>query len=111
MDHNARFAADSLHKEYPEPELFPKDACVVFVCSGSVSVRKGSTPTIVEKASPGLPEVLKMNAQYLGHRGPVPLYAIEVPGGMPLRTQNRSDSCQNEGSPLKKLKKRLITEF
>ena len=84
MDHNARFAADSLHKEYPEPELFPKDACVVFVCSGSVSVRKGSTPTIVEKASPGLPEVLKMNAQYLGHRGPVPLYAIEVPGELPL---------------------------
>jgi NAD+ diphosphatase len=84
MDHNARFAVDSLHKEYPEPDRLPEDACLVFVRDGSVCVRKGSTPTIFEKVPADLPEGLKRNAQYLGHRGSGTCYAIEVPGDLPL---------------------------
>jgi NAD+ diphosphatase len=84
MDHKARFAADSLHTEYPEPDRLPSGACLVFVREGRVSFRNGSTPTIFEHLSPDLPEGLKRNAQYLGHRGPVACYAIEVPGDLPL---------------------------
>lgn len=83
MDHTARFAVDCLHKQYPEPDLLPEDACLIFVRDGSVCVRKGSTPTILEKVSADLPEGLKRDARYLGHRGSVPCYAVEV-GDLPL---------------------------
>jgi NAD+ diphosphatase len=84
MEHKARFAADCLHKQYPEPDRLPKDACLVFVRDGGVCVRKGSTPTIYEKVSPDLPDGLQKNARYLGHRGSVACYAVEVPGDLPL---------------------------
>lgn len=84
MDHKARFAADCLHKQYPEPDRLPKDACLVFVRDGGICVRKGSTSTIYEKVSPDLPGGLQRNARYLGHRGSVAWYAVEVPGDLPL---------------------------
>jgi NAD+ diphosphatase len=84
MEHKARFAADCLHKQYPEPDRLPKDACLVLVRDGGVCVRKGSTPTIYEKVSPDLPEGLERNARYLGHRGSVACYAVEVSGDLPL---------------------------
>ena len=84
MDHTARFAADSLHKEYPEPDRLPEDACLVVVRDGGVCIRPGSAPTIFEKVSPDLPGDLGSHARYLGHRGPVPCYAIEIPGDRPL---------------------------
>jgi NAD+ diphosphatase len=84
MDHAARFAADSLQKEYPEPDWLPEDACLVLVRDGGVCVRTEGAPTVFEKVSPELPDGLIRHAQYLGHRGPVPLYALEIPGDMPL---------------------------
>jgi NAD+ diphosphatase len=84
MDHQARFAVGSLHKQYPEPQELPDDACLVFVRDGEVGVRAGSVPTIFEAASPDLEEDLARHAQYLGHRGPVPCYAVGVPGDRPL---------------------------
>jgi NAD+ diphosphatase len=84
MNHTSRFAADSLHKEYPEPDQYPEDACLVLVRDGGVYVRKSSTPTLFEKISPDLPVDLKKHAQYLGHRGSVPCYAFEIPGDLPL---------------------------
>jgi NAD+ diphosphatase len=84
MDHNARFAVGCLHKQYPEPDRLPEDACLVLVRDGRVCVRRGSTPTIVEKASPDLLGGVARDAQYLGHRGLVAWYAVEVPGDLPL---------------------------
>ena len=84
MDHTARFAVDSLHNQYPEPDRLPEDACLVFVRGGGVFFRTGSAPTIFEKFSLDLPEGVIKHAQYLGHRGSVPRYAIEVPGNLPL---------------------------
>ena len=56
MDHKATFAVDCLHKQYPEPDRLPGDACLVVVRDGGVCFRKGSTPTIYEKVSPDLRE-------------------------------------------------------
>lgn len=84
MDHKARFAADSLHKQYPEPDRLPEDACLVFVRDGGVYARVSSAPTIFEKVSPDLPGELNRHAQYLGHRGSVPCYAFEISGDLPL---------------------------
>ena len=84
MDHTARFAADSLRTQYPEPDRLPEDACLVFVRNGGVYFRTGSAPTICEKASPDLPGGLKRNARYLGHRGSVPWYAVDLTGDLPL---------------------------
>ena len=84
MDHTARFAADSLRKQYPEPDRLPEDACLVFVRDGGVYIRTGSAPTICEKVSSDLPGGLKRNARYLGHRGSVPWYAIDLTGDLPL---------------------------
>ena len=84
MDHTARFAADSLRTQYPEPDRLPEDACLVFVRDGGVCIRTGSAPTICEKVSSDLPGGLKRNAQYLGHRGSVPWYAIDLTGDLPL---------------------------
>ncbi|WP_292517901.1 NAD(+) diphosphatase [Methanoculleus sp.] len=84
MDHKARFAVDCLHKQYPEPDRLPGDACLVFVRDGGVGVRKDSTPTIYQEAPPDLPEGLKKEARYLGHRGSVPCYTIEVPADLSL---------------------------
>jgi len=84
MDHNAKFAADCLHKQYPEPDRLTEDACLVLVRDGGVYVRRGGTPTIFVEVSLDLPEELKRNAGYLGHRGPVACYAVEVPGDFPL---------------------------
>jgi NAD+ diphosphatase len=84
MDHTAKFAADSLHKQYPEPDQLPEDACLVFVHNGGVYRRTGTTPTIGEKVSSDLPGGLERNAQYLGHRGSVPWYAIDVSDDLPL---------------------------
>ncbi|KUG20911.1 nadh pyrophosphatase [hydrocarbon metagenome] len=97
MDHRARFAVDCLHKQYPEPDRLPEDACLVFVRDRGVCVRKGSTegstkgstPTIFQAAFPDLPGELKRDeltrdARYLGHRGAVACYAVEVPGDLPL---------------------------
>ncbi|MCC7565891.1 MAG: NAD(+) diphosphatase [Methanomicrobiaceae archaeon] len=98
MDHRARFAVDCLHKQYPEPDRLPEDACLVFVRDRGVCVRKGSTkdstPTIFQTAFPDLPGELKRDelkrdelnrdARYLGHRGAVACYAVEVPGDLPL---------------------------
>lgn len=80
MDHTARFAADSLQKQYPEPDRLPEDACLVFVRDGGVCVRPGGAPTVFAWIPPELPEGLIRHAQYLGHRGPVPCYAIEIHG-------------------------------
>ena len=84
MDHTARFAADSLRTQYPEPDRLPEDACLVFVRNGGVCIRPGSAPTICEKVSSDLPGGLKRNARYLGHRGSVPWYAIDLTGDLPL---------------------------
>ncbi len=84
MDHKARFAVGCLHKQYPEPDRLPEDACLVFVRDGGVCVRKGSTPTIYQEAPPDLPEGLKRDARYLGHRGLTPCYAVEAPGDLSL---------------------------
>ncbi|WP_317064943.1 NAD(+) diphosphatase [Methanoculleus caldifontis] len=84
MEHRARFAVGCLHKQYPEPDRLPEDACLVFVRDGGVCVRSGSTPTIFQETLPDLPEGLKKDARYLGHRGLVPCYAVEVPGDLPL---------------------------
>jgi NAD+ diphosphatase len=84
MDHKARFAVDSLHKKYPEPDQPPEDAYLVLVREGRVCIRNDSTPTIFGKLSRDLPERLKRNARYLGHRGAVSCYAIEDPGDLPL---------------------------
>lgn len=83
MDHTAKFAAGSLHNQYPEPDRLPEDAYLVFVRDGGVCIRMSGAPTIFEKVSPDLKEELKRHAQYLGHRGSVPGYAIEVPGDQP----------------------------
>lgn len=83
MEHKARFAVDCLHKQYPEPDRLAEDACLVFVREGGVCVRKGSAPTIYEKVSPDLPGGLQRSARYLGHRGSVACYAVEVPGDLP----------------------------
>jgi NAD+ diphosphatase len=84
MDHTARFAADSLHAQYPEPDRFPDDARLVFVQNGGVCIRPGSPPTISETVSPELPEGLTRNARYLGHRGSVPWYAVDLADELPL---------------------------
>jgi NAD+ diphosphatase len=84
MDHKARFAADSLYKQYPEPDRLPEDACLVFVRDGGVYARASSAPTIFEKVSPDLPEELNRHAPYLGHRGSVPCYACEIPADLPI---------------------------
>jgi NAD+ diphosphatase len=84
MDHTARFAVDSLHNQYPEPDRLPEDACLVLVREGGVFFRTGSAPTIFEKVSLDLPVRVIKHAQYLGHRGSVPRYVIEVPGNLPL---------------------------
>lgn len=84
MDHKARFAADSLEKQYPEPDRLPKDACLVVVRNGGVYLRKDSTPTIGEKGSSDLLKEPGKNAQYLGHRGAVPWYAIDLSDDLPL---------------------------
>jgi NAD+ diphosphatase len=84
MDHTARFAADSLRKQYPEPDRLPEDACLVFVRNGGVAIRTGGAPTICAGAPPDLPGDLARHAQYLGHRGPVPWYAVEATGDLPL---------------------------
>ncbi len=81
MEHKATFAVNCLHRQYPEPDRLPDDACLVFVRDGGVCVRNGSAPTIFEGVCP---EGLKRDAQYLGHRGPVACYAVEVPGDLPL---------------------------
>jgi NAD+ diphosphatase len=83
MDHKARFAVDCLEKHYPEPDRLPKDACLVFVRDGGVCVRRGSAPTIYGKVSPDLPGGLRQNARYLGHRGTVACYAVEISGDLP----------------------------
>lgn len=83
MNHKARFAVDCLHKQYPEPDRLPKDACLVFVRDGGVCVRNGSAPTIYAKVSPDLPGGLRQSARYLGHRGTVACYAVEVSGDLP----------------------------
>lgn len=84
MNHTARFAADSLHKEYPEPDGIPEDACLVFVRDGGVCIRTKSDPTIFEPLSPDLPKDLSIHAQYLSHREQVPCYALEIPDDLPL---------------------------
>lgn len=84
MDHHARFAADSLHKEYPEPDQLPEDAYLVFVRDGGVCVRTENVSTIFLKVSPDLPEELKRHAQYLGHQGSAPCYASGIPADMLL---------------------------
>jgi NAD+ diphosphatase len=84
MEHKARFSVDFLHKQYPEPDRLPDDACLVFVRGDGVCVRRGSCPTIFEKVSPDLPGDLYRYAHYLGHRGSAPWYAIEIPDDMPL---------------------------
>lgn len=84
MDHTARFAADSLHAEYPEPDRFPDDARLVYVRNGGVCIRPGSPPTIGETVSPELPEGLTRNVRYLGHRGSVPWYAVDLADELPL---------------------------
>ncbi len=83
MEHNARFAARCLQKQYPEPDLLPEDACLVFVRDGKVCIGNCGTPTIFATAFPDLPAGLQRNAQYLGHRGSVPVYAVEA-GDLPL---------------------------
>jgi len=83
MNRKATFAVDCLHKQYPEPDRLPDDACLVFVRDRGVCVRNGSTPTIFERVSPDLPGRLKRDAQYLGHRGSVACYAVEAPGDLP----------------------------
>ena len=56
----------------------------MFVRHGGVGIRTGSAPTIGEKVSSDLPGELRRNARYLGHRGPVPWYAIDATGDLPL---------------------------
>ena len=84
MDHTARFEVHSVQKQYPEPDGIPNDAVLVLVRDGKLCIRKGSTPAIPETQSLDLPAELGRNAQYLGHRGPVPWYAIEVPDDQPV---------------------------
>jgi len=84
MDHTARFAADSLHKEYPEPEQLPEHARLVLVMEKDICFVAGNSPTIFTPAFPGIPGLLKEQAQYLGHRGPVPCYALEIPVTVPV---------------------------
>lgn len=84
MDHTAKFAADSLHKEYPEPDRLPDDAYLVFVRDGGVCVRTSSAPTIFEKTSLRLSEELNSPMQYLGHRGPTPCYVFDISDDLPL---------------------------
>jgi NAD+ diphosphatase len=80
MDHTAKFAADSLHKQYPEPAQVPGDSILVLVRDNAIYFRHGSEHTIFTKRSPDITDLLKGSALYLGHLGSAPCYAYEIPG-------------------------------
>jgi len=84
LDHTARFAADALHKEYPEPEQCPEHALLVLVRDRDVCLVHGTAPTVFVPRFVAGSGLLEERAQYLGHRGSVPCYALEIPGTLPV---------------------------
>ena len=84
MDHTARFAADSLHKQYPEPAQVPGDSILVLVRDNAIYFWRGSDSTIFTKRFPEITDFLIGSAQYLGHLGSAPCYAYEIPGDMQI---------------------------
>nr|WP_321508015.1 NAD(+) diphosphatase [uncultured Methanoregula sp.] len=83
MDHTAKFAADSLHKQYPLPDLMPEETLLVLVRNSGICYTGGKDPTIFVKISHEIQGISGENAQYLGHRNSHPSYALEIPGDNP----------------------------
>ncbi|MFA4859841.1 NAD(+) diphosphatase [Methanoregula sp.] len=87
MNETARFAADSLHKEYPEPDQLPEDALLILVLEKDVFAQKGNRPTLFIKNARRMPVPAQEYLHYLGHYGSLPCYACEImektqiPGG------------------------------
>ncbi|MFA4876601.1 MAG: NAD(+) diphosphatase [Methanoregula sp.] len=83
MDHTAKFAADSLVKQYPLPEQIPEDALLVLVRNNGICFKGQEDPTIFIKRSRYPHTVPEDESEYLGHLGQVPCYAVELPGDSP----------------------------
>ena len=77
--HNARFAAASLAKHYPEPASPPDDGCLwVVTLDSKVRVIHDPDPTIVSKISPTRSGCTVQFVQYLGRLESTPCYAGEI---------------------------------
>ncbi|MCA1916655.1 NAD(+) diphosphatase, partial [Methanospirillum hungatei] len=84
MRHKARFAAHSLHMQYPVPDMPQDDAHLVYIHDKQIFVRTGDKPTILSDLPSDFPEDFHKNMVYLGHLGTAPCYALSVPDGIPL---------------------------
>lgn len=84
MDEIARFAANSLHKEYPEPDHLPEDALLVLVREKDVYAFGGNRPTIFIKNIRAMPDIAQEDLHYLGHYGSLPCYAYAIPENSPV---------------------------
>lgn len=79
LNHIARFAADSLTKQYPQPPTHPEDRCLwVYTSDSQVQVRHGSDTTIFSRSSPEQSGYTVQYIQYLGHLESTPCYAVEI---------------------------------
>jgi len=79
MEHNARFNAGSLSKDYPRPRGIPKNALLVVIHKNEICLRTGCDPTIFMPTSREITESLD-DYQYLGNLGTVPCYVLDIPG-------------------------------
>jgi NAD+ diphosphatase len=90
MNHTARFAADSLHKQYPEPDRIPDGALLVLVRNNRICIRTGIDRTIFVRDSLKIADFVRENAHYLGHLGSAPCYAYDA-GNLPV------SGCEDSG--------------
>jgi NAD+ diphosphatase len=79
MNHKGIFSADTLIPVFPEPESLPPDACLILVNETGVCITDSTKPTIFVSDSPANPDGVHPAIQYLGHRGDIPCYAVELP--------------------------------
>jgi NAD+ diphosphatase len=77
MEHNARFNAGSLTKDYPRPRGIPENALLAIVHRNEICVRTGGDPTIFTPVSREMTESPD-TIQYLGNLGNVPCYVLEI---------------------------------
>ena len=84
MEERARFAANSLHKEYPEPDQLPEDSLLVFVREKEVLALAGNRPTIFMKTNHAILDLAPEEPHYLGHYGSSPCYACAIPETTPV---------------------------
>ena len=85
MNHTAVLSADTLVSRYPGPEPVPDvEALYVIVRESGVCVTTGNKPQIFLDRNPKFADCPVERIQYLGHRGAVPCYAVELAADTPL---------------------------